>query len=177
MRIKRICAVFSMTFVLVAQVSAFIGRQEVQEKSSPKDKPPPTSLIRKDLLQIEDSPLSPPLRNIFAPQRPGSGRVAAEPEEIERKSPEEILIEKERAAIEKQRAEAAPQGYNIRYIGYIHSLERTVAVIIFAGETMAVKPGEMIAEDVTIVKVTPQEIVYQGLDSTTQTVALEGEDR
>ena len=170
MRIKRIFAVLSLVFLLAAHVSAFFGRQEVQEKSSPKDKPPPTSLIRKDLLQIEDSPLSPPLRNIFAPRRSGSRRAAAEPEEIERKTPEEILIE-------QQRAEAAPQGYNIRYIGYIHSQERTVAVIIFAGETMAVKPGEMIAEDVTIVKVTPLEIVYQGLDSITKTVSLEGEDR
>jgi len=172
MRIRLSRAVLSVAVVLAVHVSAHTGPQAVQEKSSPKAKPQPVSLIRKDLLQLEESPLSPPLRNIFAPQRPGARRAASEPEEVEQKTPEEIRAEQERAA-----AETVPQGYNIRYIGYIHSPERTVAVIIFAGEAMAVKPGDMIAEDVTIVKVTPQEIVYQGLDSTTKTVSLEGEDR
>ncbi len=170
MRIKGILAVCCLVLLLAPLVS--VGGQEVQKKNSPQDKPPPRSPIRKDLLQIEDSPLSPPLRNIFAPQRPGARQAASEPDEGERKTPEEIRAEQKRAA-----DEAVPQGYNIRYIGYIHSPERTVAVIIFAGETMAVKPGDMIAEDVTIIKVTPQEIVYRGLDSTTQTVSLEGEDR
>ncbi len=45
------------------------------------------------------------------------------------------------------------------------------------GEAMAVKAGEIIADGVQIVTITPTEISYMGPDSLTKTVSLEGEDR
>jgi hypothetical protein len=79
---------------------------------------------------------------------------------------------------EEERLEDEPVAamLNLRYVGFVSSAERTVGVVIFQAEVMAVKPGELIAEGVTILKITPEEIVYQGPDGESRTASLEGED-
>ena len=139
------------------------------------------SLIRLDLLQAEVPALEPPLRNIFVPHRGGArnpgpsgpggpARPGAEdpdrPEGRDAEPDEEEQLEDERAVV-----------LALRYIGFVSSTERTVGVVIYQGEVLAVKPGELIAEGVTILKITPEEIVYQGPDGESRTVSLEGEDR
>ncbi len=52
-----------------------------------------------------------------------------------------------------------------------------MGVVIFEGETLAVKPGDLISSGVTILKITPEEVVFQGTDAVSRTVSLEGEDQ
>ena len=85
------------------------------------------------------------------------------------------------AGAEEEEMDAAEEEYvevvDIRYVGHIRSQARTVALILLEGEAMAVKAGEIVAEGVRILKITPTEIQYEGPDSETKTVSLEGDDR
>ena len=63
---------------------------------------------------------------------------------------------------------------NIRYIGYIVSDEKIVALIIFDGNTLAVEKGEMINKKVKVGKITPEEIEFIGPDSEKRKYSLEG---
>jgi hypothetical protein len=175
MRIKSVLLMALAVLVLEGVSLARMFRQESQEGG--KARPVRSSLIRMDLLKKNDQPLSPPLRNIFAPHRgdvrpgrPGQptdpgGEAGEEPDEEAAAQPEEDVIR------------SAPVQIALRYIGYVRSTERTVAVIMFQGQPLAVHAGEMIEEGVTIVTITPEELVFQGADDVSRTVALEGEDR
>jgi len=117
------------------------------------------------------------VRNIFSPRRSGasdSGRNYAGDR------PGNINVDgttkREDAEAASEKEEMAPV-LDIRYIGYIHSQLRTVALIMLEGEAMAIKAGEIIAEGIEIVMISPTEISYLGPDSLTNTVSLEGEDR
>jgi len=143
------------------------GQEENAEQQS--------SFIRKDLLRQPgaEEDLQPPRRNIFSPRRPGSPGQGRDFTGVNPTDPsgdtntEEIDAEEEDVTVM----------IDIRYIGYIRSQTRTVALILFEGEAMAVKKGEIIGEDVRIVQITPSEIHYTGPDSLPKTVSLEGEDR
>jgi len=151
------------------------------QKVDPPDKKAPSTaqgLIRIDLLQKEELPLEPPLRNIFAPHRSQSPRDRAGQGRRPGEGPGDLPGGENPEGVEEElRPETEAVSWNLRYLGYVISSERTVAVVVFQGETMAVKPGEIIAEGVTILKITPDEIVYQGPDDLSRTVSLEGEDR
>ena len=148
-----------------------------QQEEAPKTLK--SSFIRKDLLDRSgaEEDLQPPIRNIFSPRRsgpPGSGRNfdGADPNRIN----PDGTTEGEEAEAGTEEEEYVPE-IDIRYIGYIRSQVRTVALVMLEGEAMAVKAGEIIADGVQIVTITPTEISYTGPDSLTKTVSLEGEDR
>jgi hypothetical protein len=160
-------------FLYLSASVVFSRPPQEADPANPKAKGARRSLVRKDLLEREAEPLQPPLRNIFAPQRPGLQRDGSgltgidDPDEIsDEDTPEGDAADEEFAVV-----------LDLRYIGYIRSSERTVAVIIFEGEATAVKTGDLVSEGVTIMKITPEEIVYQGPDAVSRTVSLEGEDR
>lgn len=140
-----------------------------QEKShEPEDR---SSLIRMDLLQKERKSLAPPQRNIFTPQRlrPGMDRPG------EAGSLVDPSGSKDAAGAESPEQEMT-QRIDIQYIGYIGSRERTVAIIIFNGEALAVEKGEPISEQIIIREITPQSIEFEGPDSIPNKVFLEGEE-
>jgi len=64
---------------------------------------------------------------------------------------------------------------NIRYIGYVISADKMVALIVFEGNALAVERGELISEGVKIGKITPEEIEIVGSDSQKRRYYLEGE--
>ena len=169
---KRVAALVCVLLYLAAGV--FAGPPQQKAKAKTKDKRARQSLIRRDLLEREAEPLRPPLRNIFAPRLPGSrsGDSGARGPGIEGDISDVSAPEQDAAA-----GEALSAVLDLRYIGYVRSTDRTVAVVIIEGETMAVKPGDLVSEGVTIMKITPEEIVYQGPDAVSRTVSLEGEDR
>ncbi len=172
MKTERLPVTICLALILAAGLLA--APQQQKAKAKKKDKPALQSLIRRDLLQLEAEALQPPLRNIFAPLRPGSrpDRPGGQGGGIEDDHSEE-----ETAGQDAGAEDTLPAAYDLRYIGYIRSTERTVAVIIFEGEPLAVKPGDLISEGVTIMKITPEEIVFQGPDAVSRAVSLEGEDR
>jgi len=125
------------------------------------------SLIRKDLLYEKRRNLNPPIRNIFSPQRIRAPESGLLPGEVEG-DPGETGTKPGEKALDVMA--------NIRYIGYIQSGHRIVALIIFEEEALAVEEGEMISQDVRVGKVTPEEIELMGPDSKKRNYSLEGEE-
>ncbi|MFC2163400.1 hypothetical protein ACFLT2_00215 [Acidobacteriota bacterium] len=140
--------------------------QETPKKEKKRETNPKVSFIRIDLLRAEKKPLPPAPRSIFTAQRSrypdiDTARLQEEVERIEgtggvqREQPEEYL--------------------DLRYIGYVRSGTKIVALVIFQGEALAVEEGEMIVEGITVKKIGLEEIEVMGPDSKPSMFSLEGE--
>jgi len=144
-------------------------RQETQEPSLQKVKGK-TSLVRKDLLQPAQKQLSPPLRNIFTRQR-----ISSSGEESGYFGADQNL------SLGESRSQAGPENQNaeisidVKYIGYVRSEKRVIALIIFGGETYAVESGDMLEGGIHIGEITPDDIEVIAPDSEPNKVKLEGE--
>jgi hypothetical protein len=158
----------SALFFLVALICAET-RQEAQ-KTAPQKIKEQTSLVRKDLLQPTRKQVSPPLRNIFTRQsisssREGSEYLGADQRLSTGRTPFQ-------AGSESQNAEIS---INVKYIGYVHSEKKVIALIILSGETYAVESGDMLEGGIHIGEITPDDIEVIGPDSESNKVKLEGE--
>lgn len=154
----------SLIFFLGMSLSLWASGSMLQkEKSKEKET---KSLIRKELLLKERKELEPPRRNIFSPRNPGE--IVASPEEnrIQESLQEDAPISDEGRPL---------PSLNIRYIGYIHSGDKIVGLIIFEGNALAVEKGEMISAGVKIGEITLEEIEIIGPDSEIRKYSLEGE--
>lgn len=141
----------------------FLQKKKTQEKEI-------KSLIRKELLLKERKKLEPPRRNIFSPRSLGS--LEANPDAVGfEQNPSESSSETSLTSSEDRPLPSL----NIRYIGYIHSGEKIVALIIFEGDAVAVEKGEMISAGVEIGKITREEIEIIGPNSEIKKYSLEGE--
>lgn len=140
-----------------------------QEKLSDHESQP--SLVRKDLLQRERKSLDPPKRNIFTSQRSGYGLDSPVAVDTSGRQPGS------RDTADAESQQQAVYRVDIRYIGYIGSEKRTVALIIYEGEAMAVEKGEQVSEQVKILNISPQSVEFVGPDSVPNKVFLEGEER
>ncbi len=171
MRIIRL-SVTAFIFVL----GAGLGPAQTQPGPAPKKAAAKEvkSLLRKDLLQIRKQDAAPPLRNIFAP-RAGSSRTGdvglpGSP------LPATDSQAADESAVTDDTAEAPPAiTVDLRYIGFIVSPRRLVALINFEGRAIAVVEGDIVGEGVRIGKVTRQQIEVVLPDSSTRTFSLEGE--
>lgn len=159
-------------FFLLFFLGAFFclgGKKEAgQEKSSQEDLE--RSLVRKELLIQEKKKLAPPKRNIFSLQSYS----------LENRGEETAGVNLSRGGTQtkpqEERAESA-LALDLRYIGYIDSGQKIIALVIFEGEALAVEAGEMVTMDVKIEKITQENIVVVGLDAQQRTYALEGETK
>src|SRR4030042_6406372 len=100
------------------------------------------SLVREDLLQIIKKEASPPLRNIFAPRAGPSrtGDIALPGRPL---PAVDFPVEDESAATDET-AEAAPAlPVALRYIGFLQSPRRLVALVLFERLAIAVGQGEV----------------------------------
>ncbi len=163
MRIFRVWALAAF----LSLISSFFLRASVQEAANnapPKEEA--KSLIRLDLLRSQKVEAGLPQRNIFAPRSrfnspfPLNAQESSGPDEAETFPGKE-----ERPAL----------SVNLRYIGYIESPKRIIALIIFEGKAIAVAEGEVVSEGVRIGKISPAEIEIIMPDSTTRKFSLEGE--
>jgi len=132
------------------------------------------SLLRKDLLQIRKQEAAPPLRNIFAPRaassRPGDVAPPGRP------LPAMDSQAADESAATDETAEAPPViTIDLRYIGFIESRRRLVALVNFEGQAIAVVEGDIVGEGIRIGKVSRQQIEVVLPDSSTRTFSLEGE--
>jgi hypothetical protein len=129
------------------------------------------SLVRKDLLSKKIVKLKPPERNIFKPDKRRKPSVMAG-------DIGSILgIPKEELPTEKtDKKKAASDSTSLRYIGYVGSMEKTVALVIFEGLALAVKKGDMVSDSFEVLNITRKEIEFAGRDSITRKVSLEGEE-
>ena len=131
---------------------------------------PGKSLIRKDLLFEKREKLSQPRRNIFSP-------LAERQTQAETLS-QELGIGQEASSQSREDSgaysdEAKP---DLRYLGYVKSGQKIIALVIFEGEALAVVEGEMISGEIRIGKVTPEEVELIGASSQKWKYSLEGEE-
>lgn len=151
-----------LVFVVVSLATTGLADKKQEEKDLQGK-----SLILKGLLQTKNEDLPPPRRNIFSP-----ASVSSTP----------VLL----PSVFKQ-GEEGPEGeltgaffrtsIKLRYIGYVDSDQKTIALVIFEGQAMAVAEGEMIREGIKVEKITPSEVEIIGPDSEKRKFPLEGEER
>lgn len=130
------------------------------------------NLVRKDLLSKKIVKLKPQERNIFKPDKRRKPSVMLEDVGLIQGIPQEELPTEK---INKNKA--ASDSMSLRYIGYVGSLEKIVALVIFEDQALAVKKGDMVSESFKILNITRKEIEFAGRDSITRKVSLEGEKR
>lgn len=156
-----LAAVFSLltTFFLGAGVQEAASNASLKEQSK--------SLIRMDLLRSQKAEAGLPRRNIFAPRSHSGLSVSLRAQESAGLDAAENLSRKEQGQ--------PAFNVNLRYIGYIESPGRMIALIILEGQALAVAEGEVVIEGMRIGKISPTEIEVVMPDSTTRKFALEGE--
>ena len=144
-----------LSFFSIAETDG--SRQEPEEKVK--------SLVRKDLLQIKREDLKLPGRNIFTPQSRRMSEEVVESFEISPGLQEETSSEVSNNSF----------SLDLRYIGYINSGQKMVALIIFEEVAIAVQRGEKISEHYTVGEITKDKIVIIGPSGEKRQIPLEGE--
>jgi hypothetical protein len=151
---------------------------QTQRQSRTTAKPPPAeereSLLRMDLLQARPEAAKLPQRNIFAPRTASSRPVDIIPQGGQRPSsdsPDQDIP----TLAEESTATPPVMTVNLRYIGFIESRQRIIALVVFEGRAVAVVEGELVSEGVRIGKITRDEVEVIFPDSTTRAFSLEGE--
>jgi len=165
MKAKDIRSAFFILF-LSAGLSILAGEEKLQNKGI--EKGGGKSLIRKDLLLREKIELGNPVRNIFTLRKSVS-------REIERNQVELRQNQQQNPTLSNKYETSSSLPVNIRYIGYVISDNKMVALIVFEGNALAVERGELISDGVEIGKITTEEIEIVGSDSQKRRYYLEGE--
>ncbi len=65
--------------------------------------------------------------------------------------------------------------FNVKYIGYVRSGERVVALILLGSKSYAVESGDILETGLTIGEITPDDIEISSQGSEPQRINLEGE--
>jgi hypothetical protein len=160
-------------FILLLFVSSWLGvatgnnLQEENKKTATKQR-----LIRKDLLERKAKELTVPRRNIFTPDAGGGSPV----EYVEMDPGEGPEGFSEQAGILEGEMQMS-SGLDLRYVGYVSSNEKTIALILFQGLAVAVAKDDMISENIKIINITRETIEIIGPDAIVKKVSIEGEDR
>jgi hypothetical protein len=144
------CFLALIFFVVSGVLYPGVSLQKKQEKD--QEKKVQTSLIRKDLLEPAKGPLPPIKRNIFTRQRmttTGGGDNSVL---------EDFRRPGQKQSPDSQPAEAERIRIDVKYIGYVQSGEKVVALIILAGNTYAVESGDVLEMGVSIGEITPDEM-------------------
>ena len=165
MKAKEITSAFFILFLSIG-LSVWAGEEKVQKKGL--ETGGEKSLIRKDLLLREKIELGSPLRNIFTLRRSVSREIERNPATLQPNQQQNPTLPNKYEA-------SSSLPVNIRYIGYVISADKMVALIVFEGNALAVESGEVISDGVKIGKITPEEIEIVGSDSQKRRYYLEGE--
>lgn len=167
MKAKRLVPL-AFLFSFCVLFSAETSDVKSQNKESPQTGI--KNLIRKDLLMKERKKLEPSKRNIFAPKTYQMGKVDFE---ALREEQNDLLIKRGNETFIANQDLSA--NLDLRYIGFVKSGKKIVALILFEGQTMAVQKGDVISEGFTIGNITLKEIEILGPNSTQKKYSLEGE--
>lgn len=165
MKAKDIRSSFLILFLSMG-LSVWAGGEKLQVKGI--EKGGGRSLIRKDLLLRKKIELGNPVRNIFTLRRSARREIQRSPVELQQNQRQNSNL-----ANKVEASSSLP--VNIRYIGYVISDNKMVALIVFEGNALAVERGELISDGVKIGKITTEEIEIVGSDSQKRRYYLEGE--
>jgi hypothetical protein len=146
--------------------------QNKTEKEQKKEEP--TRLLRKDLLTTSKKSFVPPVRNIFTRQRraTGGGEVYGE-EDISTPGQNKQTAQQKSSAQQKPPVERVQT--SVKYIGYVQSGTRVVALIILGGDSYAVETGDVLETGMSIGEITPDELEIFDRGPEAIRIKLEGE--
>ncbi|MFQ6037859.1 MAG: hypothetical protein ACE5LV_04505 [Candidatus Aminicenantales bacterium] len=151
-------------WLAVASSASALALQQAKAQSQKKSPP----LVRKDLLASRKKNLKPPLRNIFTRAR-GS---LLKKETLGFNPAANASSPSEEPSLDEP---TAPLPLNIRYIGYVESGERVIALVLFEGNAVAVETGDILGTGLTVGTIAPDEIEIVRPDASVEKVRLEGE--
>ena len=162
----------------VAVLVLAVGSCAAQTRTRPPAKPSPpeerNSLLRMDLLQLPQEGMTPPQRNIFAP-----GARTSRPADIVPQGGQPGTLDNQAvdtSVLSAGEAATPPvMTVDIRYIGFIKSSQRMIALVVYEGRAVAVVEGEVVSEGVRIGKITREQVEIVLPDSSTRAFSLEGE--
>lgn len=154
-------------FLFVGFLHPGLTQQNENQKSEEQK-----SLVMKELLKPRKKSLPPPKRNIFTRKRENFNAGELSPRG-NFSSPGQIS-QKENSPEEKKAAEEEAQ-VNVKYIGYVRSGTKVVALIILEGQTYAVESGDVLEMGVTIGEITPDDLEVLERGTQPKRVKLEGE--
>jgi hypothetical protein len=164
--------VLTAMFVLVIVSSVAQTRTQPSAKSSPAEES--NISLRMDLLQLPQKEMTPPQRNIFAPRRNASGMADIVPQGGQ--CPVTDRLDRNTSVLPGEPIATPPvMTVNLRYIGFIESSRRMIALVVFEGQAVAVVEGEVVGEGVRIGKITREQVEAILPDSSTRAFSLEGE--
>ena len=158
----------SVSIFLFASSILYSGIYPQNKKEKKQEKKEQISLVRKELLTPPKKSLSPIKRNIFTRQR-----TTAVENEISSSGDFQTPGQKKSPAQQKSPDEEVR--INVKYIGYVQSGTKVVALIILEGETYAVESGDVLETGVSIGEITPDDMEIINLGSEPKRINLEGE--
>lgn len=161
---NRLLTVLLVIFVTISLQAHICQKEPKKEKDGEVN--PRVSFIRMDLLRAEKKPLPPAPRSIFTARRFGVQNIDST------RLQEQIEKVEETGSLQR---EQSGEYLDLRYIGYVRSGTKIVALVIFQGEALAVAEGEMIADGITVKTIGLEEIEVIGPDSKPSMFSLEGE--
>ena len=163
------CLLVFMLIVVSVPCSG-MSPQEKSEKAAEKNRQ--KSLVMKELLRPSKKSLAPPKRNIFTRQRgnPSADSFSASGDFLSpEQTPEQGMNpDQKKTVVEEDR-------FNVKYIGYVRSGERVVALILLGSKSYAVESGDILETGLTIGEITSDDIEISSQDSPPQRINLEGE--
>lgn len=160
-----------MIFCFFAASLLVAGEFPQNEKGKIQDTKQHMSLVRKELLMLENKTLIPPKRNIFTRRR--AGAVAGEISSIG--DIRAFQAPGQKKAPDQQESVLEETRFDVIYIGYVKSGDRVVALIIFEGNTYAVESGDVLEMGLTIGEITPDEMEIFENGPEPRRINLEGE--
>lgn len=171
MKIKSPAVWFLLFGVSVFLIGA--GQDNPQKENQKMEMEPSSRLVRKDLLEKKAEDLTVPKRNIFTPDARGGPGAEFSGGLLGEEGPEGIMEPQESDFPDEMEMAG---GLDLRYMGYVSSGEKTVALILFQGLAMAVAKDDMITANLKVVTITREAIEVIGPDEIVKKVSIEGED-
>lgn len=168
---RSLIKVFSLfSFLFLISALSFILGQNQGEKAGASKFP---SLIKINLLPGKEMTLPPVLRDIFSPQ------VYSAPVSVSSSGKQDSGAQQKmpgkRSGEEEAASNEAVYRPSVRYIGYVHSAGKTIALLIVNGLALAVEPGEYIMPEFQVVRISPEEVIVSGPNKEEIHFSLEGE--
>jgi hypothetical protein len=135
-------------------------------------------LIRMDLLERAKPESGQPTRNIFAPKQaydaPAVARQEGQSPMLTPDLPSGVPQAPGQGGTEPPPAPGI--SLDLRYIGFVNSPKKMIALIILQGQTLAVAEGEVVSEGIRIGKITKGILEVIMPDSSKRSFSLEGEE-
>jgi hypothetical protein len=171
-RIFLVAAGFVGLFFCVEIMS--MGIQEEKPDKEWKGK-----LVRIDLLKGKEDEIKPPLRNIFT-GRKIQGASDSEGRETPGIISSLVGFKRNVGEEESQSQEADLEKklvYDIKYLGYIASFGKNVALILYKGEAVAVEKGSVLPGGIEIIDISLDKVTIKSSGSDKIAIKLEGEEK